>query len=106
MIARRKPVKKKRRAPRRGRVIDRERMEWAATQPCQITNELPATTHHVRFCGSPKNDTRIIRLVARLHMHGFGNLTIEHGKANFEAAYGRRIEDLVLELQERYEVSR
>lgn len=93
----------KRKAPRRGRVVDKPRLEWAATQPCQITGQLPATTHHVRFCGSPKSDERIIRLAPELHMHGFGDATIEHGKAQFELAYGRMIEDLIMELKRRYE---
>ena len=97
-----KPVKAKRATPRRGRVIDRARMDWAATQPCQVTGQFPATTHHVRSFGGPKDDRRIIRLTPHLHMHGFGNATVEHGKAQFEAAHGRKIEDMVAELQERY----
>lgn len=98
-------VRKKRPGPaRRGRIVDKPRLEWAATQPCQITGEFPATTHHVRFCGSPKDDTRIIRLVARLHMatHAGFRCCIEDGKQIFEETYECNIEDLISQLQARY----
>ena len=65
---RRSRIKRKRSKPRRGRVTDLAYLAWMATLPCFITGEFPATTHHVRFCGSPKDDHRTIRLVARLHM--------------------------------------
>jgi hypothetical protein len=35
---------------RRGRVRERRYLAWCATQPCCVTGELPATTHHVRKC--------------------------------------------------------
>lgn len=98
----RSPIKQKRTKPRRGRVVDKEYLEWAATQPCCVSGELSVTSHHVRFCGSPKDDTRIIRLAARYHMAGFGNLTIEHGKRNFEEAYGVDIEEEVKRLRGKY----
>lgn len=98
-------IARKRSKPRRGRVIDKARLEWAATQPCQITGEFPATTHHVRFCGSPKDDTRIIRLVARLHMDTAsvpGTPCIEHGKELFEKFHNVSIAAMITEFQERY----
>jgi len=102
-----KPINK-RRKPRRGRVIDKKRLEWAAKQPCQITGEFPATTHHVRFCGSSRDDTRIIRLVARLHMKSsFGYVSwvpcVEDGKEVFEAYHKVSIDGLVDDLRKRYE---
>ena len=78
---------------------DRGYLSWMASQPCCVTGEWPATTHHVRFCGSPKNDRRTIRLVARLQMLTHekpGRPCIERlGKAKFEARYGINIEALI-----------
>ena len=102
----RTPVKKRRTRPRRGRVTDKKRLEWAATIPCQITGEFPATTHHVREYGSPKDDTKIIRLVARLHMktHALPHLPcIEDGKAQFERVYECNLNDMIGELRRMYE---
>lgn len=81
-------------------------MLWAETQPCCITGELPATTHHVREFGGPKNDTRIIRLVARLHMKTHANSSvlpcIEDGKERFERMYEVSIEEEIAKLRSRY----
>ena len=93
--------KAKRAGKRRGRVYDRNRMAWAAQKPCQITGEFPATTHHVREFGSPKDDTRIIRLVDRLHMKTHakaGVPCIEDGKGIFEKFHGVKIEQLIEDL--------
>lgn len=98
----RKRIPIKRNKPRRGRIVDRKYLDWASTQPCCISGELPATSHHVRSMGSPKDDTRIMRLAARYHMAGFGDCTVEHGKAVFEKAYGVVIEDEVKKLRGRY----
>ena len=82
----RSPVRKKRKTARRGRVIDKAYLAWCAKQPCCVTGEFPATTHHIRFCGSPKDDRIVIRLVARLHLHEAGMFSIERlGKEKFEA---------------------
>lgn len=107
-----KPVKAKRAAPRRGNVEDPKRLAWAATQPCQVTQRMgsmingswyPATTHHVRAFGSPKDDTRIIRLVVELHQHDFEPFSIERiGKAKWEKFWGVNVEALISDLQERY----
>lgn len=85
-------IRARRRSPRRGRLIDRAYLAWCATQPCCVTRELPATTHHVRSFGSPKNDHVVIRLVERLHLHDAGMLSIERlGKEAFEAEFGINI---------------
>lgn len=100
------PKKRRSGKPRRGRIVDKKRLAWAETQPCCVTGELPATTHHVRFCGSPKDDTRIIRLVARLHMYGSkekGIPCIEEGKEEFESYHAVVIEEEIMALQIRYE---
>ncbi len=98
------PIRKRRSTPRRGRVVDKPFLKWCATQPCAITNEFPATSHHVRQYGSQKSDHRVIRLVARLHMHESGMYSIERlGKEKFEAHWGISLESEVLKLRERYE---
>ncbi len=89
---------------RRGRIRDGRYLEWCASQPCCVTNELPATTHHVRLFGSPRDDRRVIRLAARLHMHDFGMESIERlGKRQFEARHGIGIEAEIRKLRARYE---
>ena len=103
-----KPIPRKRSKPRRGRVVDKARLKWAATQPCCITGEHPATTHHVREYGSPKDDTKIIRLVARLHQKAAFDYTssipcVEDGKEVFEEFHRVSINDEVRKLQLRYE---
>lgn len=86
--------------------MDTARLDWAAESPCQVTGEYPATTHHVRSYGSPKDDSRIMRLVARLHMKTAalpGVPCVEDGKRVFEEFHGVEIKVLVRELRERYE---
>ncbi len=56
------------------------------------------TVHHVRTCGSPKDDTRAFPLLAYLHQLAYklpGIVCIEEGKRKFENAYGVVIEDLI-----------
>jgi hypothetical protein len=83
----------RRRGARRGRIIDRPYLAWCSTQPCCISHELPATTHHVREYGSPKSDRRVIRLAPRFHLHEAGPLSIERlSKSGFERTHSIRIE--------------
>jgi hypothetical protein len=90
----------RRRGTRRGRIIDRPYIAWCSTQPCCISGELPATTHHVREFGSPKNDHRVIRLAERFHLHDAGMLSIERlSKADFERTHLIRIETEVEKLR-------
>jgi hypothetical protein len=103
----RSPVNRQRETPRRGRVIDEAYLDWADGQPCCITKKFPATSHHVRFCGSPKDDTRIVRLAPELHMHGFGMNSIERlGKEKFEAFHGIKLEAEIVKLRQQYEKER
>ncbi len=104
-IARGKRPNAKRAKPRKGRVIDRNRMAWAVQKCCQITGEFPATTHHVREFGSPKDDTKIIRLAAHLHMKTAarpGIPCIEDGKELFEKFHGVTIAWLLEDLDYDY----
>lgn len=105
-VSRHTPIKKKRSKPRRGRVEDSDRIAWADLQPCCVTGTWPATTHHVRSYGSPKDDTKIMRLADYLHMDTNarpGIPCIEHGKQLFEKFHGISIDAEVLKLQEQYE---
>ncbi len=82
--------------------MDREYLRWCSGQPCAVSGELRATSHHLRSFGGPKDDTRIVRLAARFHMHGFGDITVEHGKKVFEATYGISLEAEADKLRARY----
>jgi hypothetical protein len=69
---------------------DKAYLAFIASLPCLITGERPVTVHHVRFCGSPRNDHRTVPLVARLHMRTHekpGFPCIERGKKVFEALW-------------------
>ncbi len=98
--------KPRRTTPRRGRRRDPLYLDWAATEPCCISGERDEsiTTHHVRFCGSPKDDTRIIRLAPRFHMktHAGFMPCIEDGKQAFERFYDISIETEIRKLRELY----
>lgn len=104
------PIKKVRAKARRGRVHDKQFLAWMATLPCLVTGEFPATTHHYRFFGSPKNDRRTIRLVARLHMltnENPGIPCIERiGKQAFEKMYQIDIEAAIADYNRQYEERR
>jgi hypothetical protein len=83
------PLSPVRKAPRRGRVKDPAYLSWCAKRPCCVTGELPATTHHLRTMGSSKDDTRVVRLVKRLHLHDAGVDSIERiGRRAFELKWG------------------
>ncbi len=102
-IARAGRTNPKRKAPRRGRIVDKAFLAWATTQPCCISGELPATTHHVRSFGSCKDDRRSIRLAARFHLHDAGMFSIERlGKAAFESHHGIDIEAEIAKLNARH----
>jgi hypothetical protein len=119
VIRRAKRPNARRRTPRRGRVVDLARLEWAATQPCCITGQMPGFgtslldqqhwhavhTHHVRTNGSPKDDSRIIRLVDSLHLAGYPYSIHELGKWKFEQHWGISIEEEIAKLAARYEAA-
>lgn len=92
--------------PRRGRVVDKNYLAWIGTQQCMISGK-PATVHHVRFCGSSKNDRRTLPLAPEYHQIQNGPFSIESlGKRKFEARYGVNIEAKIVEYNERYELKR
>ena len=100
----RAPVKKRRSGgPRRGRVVDKDFLAWMGAQLCMISGKL-ATLHHVRFCGSPKNDRRTLPLAPEYHEIQFGPESIEAlGKAKFEALHAVNIEAAIAAYNEQYE---
>lgn len=86
---------------------DPEFLEYMACEPCLISEEWPATTHHVREFGSPKNDRRTIRLALRYHIEGAGPHSIEKlGKRKFEAFHGINIEVEIARYNQQYEEQR
>ncbi len=63
-----------------------------------------ATVHHVRFCGSPKDDRRTLPLAPEYHLHDFGMESIERlGKAKFEALHGVDLEASIVAYNKLYE---
>lgn len=85
-------------ATRKGTHKDPAYREWIASLPCMVTGERPATVHHVRFCGSARDDRRTVPLVARLHMRTHekpGFPCVERGKKIFEAFWGKDLENAI-----------
>jgi len=85
---------------------DRKYLAFVASQPCCVTGEWPVTVHHVRFCGSPRDDRRTIPLVARLHMRTHetpGEPCVERGKKIFEQRWGVNLEAEIQKLNWAYE---
>lgn len=93
--------------PRRGRVVDRAFMEFARRRGCILRHKHfcdgVVTFHHVRFCGSPKNDRRGFGLCCAGHLHGWSKLSIEHGKSEFERRWKVSIEKEIQRLNREYE---
>jgi hypothetical protein len=65
----------------------------------------PATVHHYRFCGSPKDDRRTLPLAPEYHQIQAGPKTsIEAlGKKKFEKRYRVDLEAAILQYNRRYE---
>lgn len=82
-------------------------LEFMDGRPCILAGKHVChpwlTTHHVRSFGSPKDDTRVLRLCAAGHLHDFGAQSIERlGKYGFETVWGIVIEDEIKRNQEDY----
>ncbi len=105
---RRSPVRRKRKAPRRGRVQDRDFLEWMHEQHrCAVHGVggcvTPFSVHHVRFCGSGRDDRRVLGLCYALHLHGWGENSIERlGKDAFEREHRVSIEAEIARYNEDY----
>lgn len=109
-----KRIRRKRPGPaRRGRIVDLARLAWMAEiAVCAVAFFIPGlahqcgngiTTHHVRDFGSPKDDTKTIRLCGNHHQIQCGPHAIEHGKKQFEENTGLSIAQLVQYYRDQYE---
>jgi hypothetical protein len=97
-------ISRRRTMPRRGRLVDREYLAWLVAQGCMISGR-PATVHHVRRYGSPKDDRRTLPLAPEFHLIQHGPMTsIEAlGKAGFEARYSVDLEAEILKYNELFD---
>lgn len=113
---RRTRVRSKRRGPpRRGRVVDLDKLAFMAeVDICDVARFSKTsaaydcsgrlTTHHVRDHGSPKNDHDTMRLCEGHHQHDCSMFAIERlGKVKFEAYTGLSIRMLIDHHQGEYE---
>jgi hypothetical protein len=64
----------------------------------------PATCHHVRICGSARDDHRAIPLAPEYHLlqHGPKTSIEALGKAKFQERYGVDLEAAIAEYRRRY----
>ena len=124
----RAPIKRRREGVRRGTVVDVEFREWVRDRGCAINRygtsdealrhncyiesgyhanqnwpQIILQIHHVRQCGSPKSDLRILALCPGGHLHDFGQHSIERGKEQFEQHWGIDIESVVEQQQVSFE---
>lgn len=86
---RRTPVKKRRAGVRRGRVVNREFMEFVRQRKCILARKhnclFSTTFHHLRTCGSPKDDTWGVGLCWYGHFKAWSENSVEAlGKDKFE----------------------
>ena len=96
-------VRRRRAKLRRGHVVDPAYKAWVAQDGCMISGR-PATIHHVRRFGEPKDDHRILPLAPEYHFHAHGPESVEAlGKAKFERRHGVNLEAKIKEYRERYE---
>lgn len=96
--------KARRSKPRRGRGVDKAYLAWMAAQPCMISGRR-ATVHHVRFCGSLKDDRRTLPIAPEYHLiqHGPKTSIEALGKVKFERRYRVNIEEKIREYNLSYE---
>ncbi len=102
------PIRRKRPGkPRRGRVIDTDFMDFCRRMGCVLAGRHICsgciTFHHVRLCGSPKDDRRGFGLCEAGHLHGAGKFSIERlGKRKWQEHWGIDIEAEIARLRVLY----
>lgn len=102
-LKRRLPIPKRRRTPRRGRLVDEQYFAWIATQPGVVRGGICASVHHVRFMGSPKSDRRTLPMEWGYHTYQEGPESIEAlGKQKWQSLHHVDIEAAITRYQERY----
>ena len=68
-----------------------------------VNGGITATVHHVRFCGSPKDDRRTLPMEAGYHQEQEGPESIEKlGKTKWQALHGVDIEAQISKYQRNY----
>lgn len=117
-------------ATRTKKYQDEPYRQWILLQPCIVSGLLGAGTgyatpfgfrrsrnillpyswfvtgHHVRFCGGPRVDRRMVPLVDFLHMRGHevsGQPCVERGKKIFEEFWHVDLEAEILRLNKKYD---
>lgn len=89
-------------------MVDEPFKEWMhAEQRCAVHGyggcSTPFSLHHVRFCGSGRNDRRALGLCWEMHLHDYGKYSIERlGKPKWEAHHGISIEAEITRYNEDY----
>jgi hypothetical protein len=103
-LLRRTRVKRRRTGkPRRGRIVDRDYLAWLHAQPGCVYGGKTHSVHHLRFCGSPKNDRHALPMERGYHQIQEGGASIEAlGKSKFEEFHGLDLEESILRYQRAY----
>ena len=96
-------LRKRRSGRRRGRVVDKAYLAWLHTRPGALFSGPCHSVHHVRFCGSQKDDTRALPLEAGGHQVQEGANSIESlGKAKFQEFWHIDLEAAIAKYQRAY----
>lgn len=83
--------------------MDKAYLAWVALQPGVVRGGNVVTVHHVRFCGSPKDDRRTLPIELGYHTYQEGPESIEAmGKDRWERQHKVCIEDEIKRLQGLY----
>ncbi len=103
-MIRRSPIKRRRSAARRGRLVDKAYLKWCGKQQCLVSGRFGVTLHHVRSFGSARDDRRVVPLMAQFHLIQHGETSIEAlGKTAFEKRFEIDLEAEILRLNILYE---
>lgn len=104
---------KRRSKPRRGRVRDFAYLVFLHDLPCLLSGRGDTqcagylTCHHVRFCGSMRDDFRTVPLCCAHHIEGCGNDSIERlGRRKWEEKFGIDLEAAIVNYNAAYELQK
>jgi hypothetical protein len=99
----RTPVRKRRPGVRRGRIVDKDYLAWMHTQRGVVLGGKTHSVHHVRLCGSPKDDRRTLSMEYGYHQLYEGPNSIEAlGKAKWQLLHMVNIEASIGWYQAKY----
>lgn len=108
----RSPLRRKRLGPpRRGRRVNLPYMAFTRALGCVLSGKHtcsgPTQFHHVRLCGSPKDDERGIGLCPAGHLWDAGEFSIERlGKVGWQEYWGVDLEAEIVRIQRLWEISK